>query len=92
MLRHGYRGAAEVLANVNHFCNFAILTGQVSATQFEHVRDMFMLNREVALKLNQVNEFSLEEIRRKLSEVRGKTLWNVGTNSKGCQRQTNVRR
>ncbi len=88
MLGHGYRGASEVLANVDHFCNFAVLTGQVSAAQFESVREVFAPNRDVALKMGQVNEFSLEEVRRKLSEVNGKTLWEVGTNLKRVKRGT----
>ncbi|MGP1918732.1 MAG: cobaltochelatase subunit CobN [Candidatus Hodgkinia cicadicola] len=83
MLRHGYRGASEVLANVNHFCNFAVLTGQVSAAQFESVREVFATDRSVALKMGQANKFSLEETRRKLSEVNGRALWNVGTNVEG---------
>ncbi|MGP1911279.1 MAG: cobaltochelatase subunit CobN [Candidatus Hodgkinia cicadicola] len=83
MLSHGYRGASEVLANVNHFCNFAVLTGQVSSVQLESVREMFATNRNVALKMRQVNEFSLEEVLRKLSEVDGKTPRGLGTNLKG---------
>ncbi|MGP1912179.1 MAG: hypothetical protein ACTS5A_03675, partial [Candidatus Hodgkinia cicadicola] len=45
-----------------HYCN-------------ESVRAMFATNRNVALKMRQVNEFSLEEVLRKLSEVDGKTPW-----------------
>ncbi|MGP1906401.1 MAG: hypothetical protein ACTS4X_01380, partial [Candidatus Hodgkinia cicadicola] len=49
----------------------------------ESVRAMFATNRNVALKMRQVNEFSLEEVLRKLSEVDGKTPWGLGTNLKG---------
>lgn len=37
MLSHGYRGSAEVSANVNHLCNFAILTGQVATVQLKEL-------------------------------------------------------
>ncbi|MGP1917571.1 MAG: hypothetical protein ACTS45_00970, partial [Candidatus Hodgkinia cicadicola] len=49
----------------------------------ESVRGMFATNRNVALKMRQVNEFSLEEVLRKLSEVDGKTPWGLRTNLKG---------
>ncbi|MGP1922460.1 MAG: hypothetical protein ACTS44_01925, partial [Candidatus Hodgkinia cicadicola] len=52
--------------------------------QFEWISEVhFTTNRNVALKMRQVNEFSLEEVLRKLSEVDGKTPWGLGTNLKG---------
>ncbi len=82
MLEHGFRGGAEVIANLGYFCNFAIATTQVAASQLEGVCAT-LFSRDVVGALARANPLALAEAKHKLLAVVSAGAWARVSNSVG---------
>ncbi len=73
--RHGYKGAAEMAATVEHLFGYGALTGVVADYQYALVSDAYLLepgNREF---LSEHNPAALREMTERLLEAMQRGLW-----------------
>lgn len=81
MMRHGFRGAAEIAATLDHMAAFAHLAGAVPAHLFDLYYDATLGNGEVRAFLARENPNALLAIESCFSHLHDAELWVTRRNS-----------
>ena len=81
VMRHGYKGAAEIAATVDYLFAFAATTGAVKPHHFDLVYRAFIEDTECAAFLEEHNPAALREIRERLHEAIERDMWLPRSNS-----------
>ncbi len=80
VMRHGYKGAAEIAATVDHLFAFAATAGAVRDDQFDLVFDAYLADEEVRGFIAEANPAALRDILGRFEEARARSLWQPGGN------------
>ena len=82
-MRHGFRGAAEIAATVDHAFAFAATAGTVTSAHFDRLYDAYLGDPAVAAFLSSANPAAEAAIRRRFLEAMRRGLWHPRSNSAG---------
>jgi cobaltochelatase CobN len=75
VMRHGYKGAAEIAATVDYLFAFAATTGAVKQHHFELVYEAYLVDERVRGFLAEANPDALADIAQRLAEAESRGLW-----------------
>ena len=81
MKRHGFRGAAEIAATLEHMAAFAHLSGQVGSHLFDAYFDATLGDEDVTAFMDEANPQALEAMRARFAALREAGLWQTRRNS-----------
>ncbi|QKK19304.1 cobaltochelatase subunit CobN [Rhizobium indicum] len=81
VMRHGYKGAAEIAATVDYLFAFSATTGAVGEHHFEAVYQAFVTDPAVRDFMIEKNPAAFDEMRERLSEAIDRSLWTPRSNS-----------
>lgn len=81
MQRHGFRGAAEIAATLDHMAAFAQLAGAVPPHLFDLFYDATLADADVTAFLQQANPAALEAMRNQFAALDAAGLWCTRRNS-----------
>lgn len=81
MMRHGFRGAAEIAATLDHMAAFAHLAGAVPAHLFDLYHDATLGRAEVADFMAAANPAALDALRERFHSLHGAGLWRSRRNA-----------
>jgi len=83
VMRHGYKGAAEIAASVDYLFAFAATTHAVRDHHFDLVYAAFLEDEAVRSFMAEVNPDALRETAARLGEALERGLWKPRSNSAG---------
>ncbi|HUA50978.1 MAG TPA: cobaltochelatase subunit CobN, partial [Candidatus Sulfotelmatobacter sp.] len=83
VMRHGYKGAAEIAATVDYLFAFAATTGAVRDHHFDAIYDAYVADPAVARFVGDANPAALREIAARLDETIRRGLWRPRSNQAG---------
>ncbi len=81
VMRHGYKGAAEIAATVDYLFAFAATTGKVGNHHFEAVYQAYIADRTVHDFMAEKNPAALAETAAKLNNAIKRGFWTPRSNS-----------
>lgn len=81
MMRHGFRGAAEIAATLDHLALFAHLARNVPSTLFDTYFDATLNDPEVSAFLQKNNPQAFDAMRSKFHDLMQAGLWSTRRNS-----------
>ncbi len=81
VMRHGYRGAFEIVATVDYMFAFAATTGAVRDHHFQLAYDAFIADEEVRSFIAENNAPGLHEMAEKFLEALDRDVWTPRSNS-----------
>ena len=81
VMRHGYKGAFEIIATVDYMFAFAATTGAVRDHHFELAYNAFIADERVRDFIGEHNPPGLKELAERFSEALERGLWTPRTNS-----------
>jgi len=81
MQRHGFRGAAEIAATLDHMASFAHLSGTVAPHLFDLYHDATLGNEEVDAFLQEANPKAHQAMQDRFRALLEAGLWNTRRNS-----------
>ncbi len=81
MQRHGFRGAAEIAATLDHMASFAHLSGTVAPHLFDLYHDATLGNEEVDAFLQQANPQAHQAMQDRFRALLEAGLWHTRRNS-----------
>ncbi|WIY54451.1 cobaltochelatase subunit CobN [Devosia sp. YIM 151766] len=81
IMRHGYRGAFEIIATLDFMFAFAATTGAVKSHHFDLAFEAFVKDDAVREFLKHSNRFGYDELIAKFLEARQRGLWSPRSNS-----------
>ncbi|PKA42531.1 cobaltochelatase subunit CobN [Rhizobium sullae] len=81
VMRHGYKGAFEIVATVDYLFAFAATTGVVGDHHFEAVYQAFVADPKVRDFMAEKNPAALREMKERLLEAIERRLWTPRSNS-----------
>lgn len=81
MRRHGFRGAAEIAATLEHMAAFAHLAGAVAPHHFDMFHDATLGDAETAAFLEEANPQALAAMRERFAALHAAGLWRTRRNS-----------
>jgi cobaltochelatase CobN len=81
VMRHGYKGAAEIAATVDLMFAFAATTGAVREHHFEAAYQAFLMDEAVRDFIEEKNEAALRDIARRFLDAIDRGLWRPKSNS-----------
>lgn len=81
VMRHGYKGAFEIIATTDYMFAFAATTGAVKSHHFDIAFDAFVLNDDVREFIQQNNKYGYDELIAKFKEARDRGFWTPKRNS-----------
>ncbi|MGR9246574.1 cobaltochelatase subunit CobN [Rhizobium leguminosarum] len=81
VMRHGYKGAAEIAATVDYLFAFSATTGAVGAHHFEAVYQAFVADASVRDFMIEKNPAAYNEMKERLLEAIDRSLWTPRSNS-----------
>ncbi len=81
VMRHGYKGAFEIVATVDYMFAFAATTGAVKSHHFELAYEAFIANDEVRDFIGDSNPAGLKELADRFGEAIERGLWQPRSNS-----------
>ena len=81
VMRHGYKGAAEMAATVDYMFAFAATARCVQDHHFDAVYRAYIDDEEVRAFLADNNPAALKEMSQRLLEAQDRGLWKSGVNS-----------
>jgi cobaltochelatase CobN len=81
MMRHGYRGAFEIVATVDFMFGFAATTGAVKSHHFDLAFAAFVEDDATREFLEAANLFGFEELLARFAEARERGFWTPRSNS-----------
>jgi cobaltochelatase CobN len=81
VMRHGYKGAAEIAATVDYLFAFAATARAVDDTHFEALYDAYLGDETVRDFIADANPAALHEIQRRFAEAVERGLWRPKRNS-----------
>ncbi|MEL6643566.1 MAG: cobaltochelatase subunit CobN [Pseudomonadota bacterium] len=85
MLRHGFRGGAEIAATLDHMAAFAHLAGVVAPHLFDAYHDATLGDPETVAFLETSNPQALEAMRAQFLALQAAGLWQTRRNSIAAQ-------
>ncbi|MFQ5984013.1 MAG: cobaltochelatase subunit CobN [Alphaproteobacteria bacterium] len=80
VMRHGYKGAAEMAATVDYLFGFAATARAVKNHQFDAVFEAYVNDPDVQTFLTQANPAALKEMAERLIEAKERGLWRPRAN------------
>ena len=81
MMRHGYRGAAEIAATLDHLATFAHLGGVVEPHLFDLYHDATLGNAQVHAFLGEANVQARQAMEERFAALHAAGLWRTRRNS-----------
>jgi cobaltochelatase CobN len=81
VMRHGYKGAAEIAATVDYLFAFAATTGKVGNHHFEAVYQAYIADKAVHDFMAEKNPAALAETAAKLNDAVERGFWTPRSNS-----------
>ncbi|SHJ72383.1 cobaltochelatase CobN subunit [Shimia gijangensis] len=81
MMRHGFRGGAEIAATLDHMASFAHLAGAVPPQLFDAYHDATLGDEDIIAFLERENPQALAAMREKFNALHEAGLWNTRRNS-----------
>src|SRR5947207_10709288 len=75
MIRHGYKGAAELSATVDYLFGYDATTGVVEDWMYEQVARRYVLDEDVAEFMGRSNPWAAQAIAERLLEAADRGLW-----------------
>lgn len=81
VMRHGYKGAFEMVATVDYLFAFSATTGAVANHHFELVYEAYLADDRVREFLEQSNPAGLKEMAERFLEAEERGLWIPRSNS-----------
>jgi cobaltochelatase CobN len=81
VMRHGYKGAAEIAATVDFMFAFAATTGAVKDHHFEAAYQAFLMDDAVRDFIEEKNEAALKDIARRFLDAIDRGMWRPKSNS-----------
>jgi cobaltochelatase CobN len=81
MIRHGYKGAAELSATVDYLFGYDATAGVAEDWMYEQVAQKYLLDEDVAAFVAQSNPWAGRAIAEKLLEAADRGLWAAPTNT-----------
>jgi cobaltochelatase CobN len=75
MIRHGYKGAAELSATVDYLFGYDATTGVVDDWMYEQVAGRYVLDEDVASFMSRSNPWAAQAIAERLLEAADRGLW-----------------
>jgi cobaltochelatase CobN len=81
VMRHGYKGAAEIAATVDYLFAFAATAGAVDDAHFDALYDAYLGDDRVRGFIEEANPAALSEIRARFAEAIERGLWRPKRNS-----------
>jgi cobaltochelatase CobN len=81
MMRHGYRGAAEITATLDNLAAFAHLTREVPAHLFDLYYEATLGRNDLVEFMERENPAALDALRRRFEALRDAGLWVTRRNS-----------
>jgi cobaltochelatase CobN len=75
MIRHGYKGAAELAATVDHLFGYDATAGVAEDWMYERVAERYLLDPDVAEFISQSNPWAGRAIAERLLEAADRGLW-----------------
>ncbi len=81
MMRHGFRGAAEIAATLDHLGTFAHLAGAVTTESFDLYFDATLARDDVRAFMAQANPAALAAMEARFAALRAAGLWRTRRNS-----------
>jgi len=85
MMRHGFRGAAEITATIDNLAAFAQLTGQVPAHLFDLCFEATLGQNDVVTFMTEANPQALEQLKARFAALAEAGLWTTRRNSIAAQ-------
>jgi len=83
VMRHGYKGAAEIAATVDYLFAFAATSRAVDDTHFDALYEAYLGDDAVRSFMAEHNPAALAETRRRFAEAIDRGLWRPRSNSAG---------
>jgi magnesium chelatase subunit H len=77
MLRHGFRGVAEIESHVSNTFGWSATAGAVDDWVYTEVARTFVLDREMLERLRHLNPHSARSLVGRLLEAQGRGFWNA---------------
>jgi cobaltochelatase CobN len=77
MVRHGFKGAAELAATVDYLFGYDAATGVASDWMYEQVAERYLLDEDVAAFMDQANAWAARAIAEKLLEAASRGMWSA---------------
>jgi cobaltochelatase CobN len=81
VMRHGYKGAAEIAATVDYLFAFAATARAVDDTHFDALYDAYLGDEGVRGFIENANPAALNDIRQRFAEAIERGLWRPKRNS-----------
>jgi cobaltochelatase CobN len=75
MIRHGYKGAAELAATVDYLFGYDVTTGVAEDWMYERVAERYLLDEDVAEFMSRSNPWAARAIAERLLEAAERGLW-----------------
>jgi cobaltochelatase CobN len=76
MIRHGYKGASELSATVDHLFGYDATAGVVEDWMYEQVAARYLLDPDVAAFMSRSNPWAAKAIAERLLEAADRGLWS----------------
>jgi len=83
VMRHGYKGAAEIAATVDYLFAFAATSRAVDDAHFDALYDAYLADDAVRDFMAEHNPAALAETRHRFAEAIDRGLWRPRSNSAG---------
>jgi cobaltochelatase CobN len=81
VMRHGYKGAAEIAATVDYLFAFAATSRAVDDAHFDALYDAYLADDTVRSFMAEHNPAALDDTRRRFAEAIDRRLWFPRSNS-----------
>ena len=75
MVRHGFKGAAELAATVDYLFGYDAMTEVASDWMYEEVAEKYLLDPDVAAFMDQANPWAARAITEKLLDAADRGMW-----------------
>jgi cobaltochelatase CobN len=75
MVRHGFKGAAELAATVDYLFGYDATTDVASDWMYEQVAEKYLLDEDVAAFMDRANPWAARSIAEKLLEAADRGMW-----------------
>jgi cobaltochelatase CobN len=77
MIRHGYKGAAELAATVDYLFGYDATTGVAEDWMYEDVARKYLLDEDVGAFMGRSNPWAARSIAERLMEAADRGLWET---------------
>ena len=80
MIRHGYKGAAELSATVDYLFGYDATAGVAEDWMYEQIAERYLLDADVAAFMSRSNPWAARAIAERLLEAADRRLWSAPEN------------